>query len=130
MKTPLAILGIFSSLGLFILAQAALAQVAPSAFRWSTATYEHSQRKMALVLEVGSRVLELRNGWSCTVGELQQRAEAESRTTTCEKGSEVLSFITHCTSSDPQESTRIWFGDPNLGSHDLIEVNCGPNDGS
>jgi len=93
--------------------------------RWSAGHDDLNAKGQALTLGDGVHSLELKTGWSCTVGATSKQLPAyEARTTICQKGAEAFQFVVQCERSRPKDHTQIGFlaADRTLG--DFVEVSC------
>jgi hypothetical protein len=95
------------------------------AIQWFATHAELNEKGRTLALGDSVYVLQLRAGWSCTVGATSKNLPAyEVRTTSCRKGQEAFEFTVQCEPTRPRDHTQIRFPAPRGGFADFIEVAC------
>lgn len=93
--------------------------------QWTATTEDLNVTGQALLLEDSVHVLQLRAGWSCTIGATSKHPPLyEARTTTCRKGEEAFEFTVQCERLRPKDHIQIRFAGPPGKFADFIEVSC------
>ena len=98
---------------------------AGASVRWHVAHQALDERGQWLNVADNVQTVELRGGWSCSIGPTSKQLPLyESRETMCRAGDKSFRFSVQCESRRPKDHTQIRFASVDGRLLDFIEVSC------